>query len=210
MSKKPQKTRTITFGKIMLTLLVLGVFVVIGLLFRLYETIRQTPAQTAAHYQPVSTPVPQVQILSPDYQDNKTAAQGKSEAIAASDVVTQSAASTPEKDDQLLNANMSQTDDSIKKLEAKKKKERLVKTDKTKEMDDSSIKGEIPLAPTNSTPTPPKHVDTPKMVDTPKGKAQELKPSNAQPVEAREPAKSKSAAPSTRSQQQDSLTNELF
>ena len=77
-------------------------------------------------------------------------------------------------------------------------------------MDDSFIKGEIPLAPTNSTPTPPKHVDTPKMVDTPKGKAQELKPSNAQPVEARESAKSKSAAPSTRSQQQDSLTNELF
>lgn len=207
MSKKPQKTRTITFGKIMLTLLVLGVFVVIGLLFRLYETIRQTPAQTAAHYQPVSTPVPQVQILSPDYQDNKTAVQGKSEATAASDVVTQSAASTPEKDDKLLNL---QTDDSIKKLEAKKKKERLVKTDKTKEMDDSFIKGEIPLAPTNSTPTPPKHVDTPKMVDTPKGKAQELKPSNAQPVEARESAKSKSAAPSTRSQQQDSLTNELF
>ena len=207
MSKKPQKTRTITFGKVMLTLLVLGVFVVIGLLFRLYETIRQTPAQTAAHYQPVSTPVPQVQILSPDYQDNKTAAQGKSEAIAASDVVTQSAASTPEKDDKLLNL---QADDSIKKLEAKKKKERLVKTDKTKEMDDSSIKGEIPLAPTNSTSTPPKHVDTPKMVDTPKGKAQELKPSNVQPVEARESAKSKSAAPSTRSQQQDSLTNELF
>lgn len=207
MSKKPQKTRTITFGKIMLTLLVLGVFVVIGLLFRLYETIRQTPAQTAAHYQPVSTPVPQVQILSPDYQDNKTAVQGKSEAIAASDVVTQSAASTPEKDDKLLNL---QADDSIKKLEAKKKKERLVKTDKTKEMDDSSIKGEIPLAPTNSTSTPPKHVDRPKMVDTPKGKAQELKPSNAQPVEARESAKSKSAAQSTRSQQQDSLTNELF
>ena len=201
MSKKPQKTRTITFGKIMLTLLVLGVFVVIGLLFRLYETIRQTPAQTAAHYQPVSTPVPQVQILSPDYQDNKTAVQGKSEAIAASDVVTQSAASTPEKDDKLLNL---QADDSIKKLEAKKKKERLVKTDKTKEMDDSSTKGEIPLAPTNSTSTPPKHVDTPK------GKAQELKPSNAQPVEARESARSKSAAQSTRSQQQDSLTNELF
>ena len=40
----------ITFGNIMLTLLVLGLFVVIGLIGTLYVTLTKTPEQTVANY----------------------------------------------------------------------------------------------------------------------------------------------------------------
>ncbi len=59
----------ITFGNIMLTLLVLGLFVVIGLIGTLYVTLTKTPEQTAANYKREQESQAQIECWSPT---NKT------------------------------------------------------------------------------------------------------------------------------------------
>lgn len=55
----------ITFGNIMLTLLVLGLFVVIGLIGTLYVTLTKTPEQTAANYKREQESQAQIECWSP-------------------------------------------------------------------------------------------------------------------------------------------------
>ena len=55
----------ITFGNIMLTLLVLGLFVVIGLIGTLYVTLTKTPEQTAANYKREQENQAQIECWSP-------------------------------------------------------------------------------------------------------------------------------------------------
>lgn len=55
----------ITFGNIMLTLLVLGLFVVIGLIGTLYVTLTKTPEQTAANYKHEQESQAQIECWSP-------------------------------------------------------------------------------------------------------------------------------------------------
>lgn len=66
MAKTEKKSRSFTFGNFLLSLLVLGLFVVIGLMVMLYLELSRTPETTAANYQRQQEKVSQVQVLSPN------------------------------------------------------------------------------------------------------------------------------------------------
>ena len=80
----------ITFGNIMLTLLVLGLFVVIGLIGKLYITLTQTPAETAANYKREQESQTQIECWSPT---NKSGRDCGASAPAQTSTTQKSAAS---------------------------------------------------------------------------------------------------------------------
>ncbi len=80
----------ITFGNIMLTLLVLGLFVVIGLIGKLYITLTQTPAETAANYKREQESQAQIECWSPT---NKSGRDCGASAPAQNSTTQKSAAS---------------------------------------------------------------------------------------------------------------------
>lgn len=80
----------ITFGNIMLTLLVLGLFVVIGLIGTLYVTLTKTPEQTAANYKREQESQAQIECWSPT---NKTGRDCGASTPAQTSTTQKSAAS---------------------------------------------------------------------------------------------------------------------
>ena len=81
----------ITFGNIMLTLLVLGLFVVIGLIGKLYITLTQTPAETAANYKREQESQAQIECWSPTNKSGRDC--GASAPAQTSNTTPKSAAS---------------------------------------------------------------------------------------------------------------------
>ena len=80
----------IPFGNIMLTLLVLGLFVVIGLIGTLYVTLTKTPEQTAANYKREQESQAQIECWSPT---NKTGRDCGASTPAQTSTTQKSAAS---------------------------------------------------------------------------------------------------------------------
>ena len=81
----------ITFGNIMLTLLVLGLFVVIGLIGTLYVTLTKTPEQTAANYKREQESQAQIECWSPTNKSGRDC--GASAPAQTSNTIQKSAAS---------------------------------------------------------------------------------------------------------------------
>lgn len=92
---RKRETGKITFGNIMLSLLVVGVFVVIGLITKLYLELTHTPQETAANYQRQQEKQAQVEIMCPGDKTGKNCVpSGTSNAASAEK--TQAAQAQPQ------------------------------------------------------------------------------------------------------------------
>lgn len=87
MSKAEKKSRKITFGNIMLTLLVLGIFIVIGLMTALYLELSKTPERTAATFQREQQEQAKVEVMNPNNKETILRDANASAPVATKPVV---------------------------------------------------------------------------------------------------------------------------
>lgn len=174
-----QKSK-LTFGNILLSLLVIGTFIVCGLMFKLYIELTKTPEKTAQMYAEQQ----QVEVMLPNaklgdkviYRDvgasaprvpqiNTVTVQASEEPIAKDTTITQKALSAG-------SATVVQKAATAKKNTLKSQKNTSVETNANAV--ENKIKGEIPLNPTNVQP-----VVSRERVTTPnEPKERTLKPTN--------------------------------
>ena len=175
-----KKERSITFGKVMLTLLVVGVFIVIGLLITLYLTVISTPERTAAATQLIEASAPCVNYIPPN-SSALTASEAqniKTTPMSASTTPSTSSAafeSTTINEEELHTPAILTNSPSPSKKSSKKSNEQKTQTE-TPLIPKESTMSERELTPTNVTPKP-------KPTETNNKGEKELKPINVTPRE---------------------------
>lgn len=150
-----KNTKRITFGNIMVTLLVLGTFTVIGLLGKLYIELTKTPDNTAARQQQQQQQQ-QTQLISPDAKkkpEYNNDNQNASAAVATNNPRVQAAQPTTVSSMAMAsepsNINtMPLTTSANKKPQTPKKVTTPSRDENTQA--NGNLSGEVPLQPTNA------------------------------------------------------------
>ena len=146
----------ITFGNIMLTLLVLGLFVVIGLIGTLYVTLTKTPEQTAANYKREQESQAQIECWSPTNKSGRDC--GASTPAAQANGLTpqqKSAASAVAYQIEAQNQAASEAGLALTRGEAPKKPKKLTPKNAERELIPQNSDDGTPLIAQEESPTRP-------------------------------------------------------
>ncbi|MDK4679896.1 hypothetical protein QDY71_00170 [Kingella negevensis] len=173
MAKLNKKQSGITFGNILMSLLVLGLFIVIGLMAVLYLEISKTPERTAANFQADSTQPEKIKVekLSPTNRAKGEVVEKEAgeTPVASKENAEAQAASVPEESDntKINKAILSGGANIQPKKPAPKSVKQNADVSKTHPANETT--GERELIPTN----------------VPSGNKQESKPKNDVPTVAK-------------------------
>ncbi|XXQ67429.1 hypothetical protein ACKLNO_07285 [Neisseriaceae bacterium B1] len=157
MSKVENKKRGLTFGNILLTLLVIGTFAVMGLMAKLYIELTKTPEKTAQMHEEQQKQ--QVEVMSPNAQPGDKPVYRDANAQAASKPMTQpalqqtmqtAAASQVVPESEIKEAALNSGAVPIKKPAAPVKKVNKTEVAAEKPLKPiNEVSGEVQLRPTN-------------------------------------------------------------
>lgn len=188
MKHTERNNRKLTFGNILLTLLVLGTLVVIGLMGKLYIELTKTPEKTEQMHKERQQNNQQVEVMSPNAKPGDEPVYRNNTLTASKPVVAPSAqqATTnldvPATNNEPLLDNPVLTDTGVSSANVNKKTNQVKKDNKNKEQirvetDTNVVAGERPLIPTNAPSRQQQPVASPQQKEIPL-KPRESKKSN--------------------------------